>query len=524
MTSSDRVTELIREEADHYQPGDGLDGIARRLDVRRRRRRTRHRLGVGLAVVVAGVITAVIVVGGGRTPSQDVSVGGNGSAPAPVVALADPSLTPKGWSPVEFDDIQVSVPSSWSIEYPGMASCGEGSGGVASIGKGQDLPVGAGCPTGANVANVVSIAAAMSQRLERARHIVVNGIPTVQGITGGAGDPTMVERARGDEVEARGPDARQVLATLTHSPLSVVIDSATTSVPKDWRTINYAGLRFAVPASWKVADQAEWQCLSTTQADTVVLEPADSTGGESCTATPLNTAGTWTAKPGLVVASGPALPPSLADATCRTRAQLRICIDPPFSAVDDRPGVMTVQIARPGQAHPDRIEIGLAGTGQQAAQIFESIAATPNASGTAGPAATTGSPGQPSVTTTLELSSQTMRAGGTMHATIIIENRTGHALHTEGCGSIFQVTLTNAGDPGRPVWPLCLQRITIPAGHSTQTLDVHASFYLCGASGVPACTTRGLSALPPGNYEATTYESTHTVPVPAPKPVQVTQK
>jgi hypothetical protein len=60
----------------------------------------------------------------------------------------------------------------------------------------------------------------------------------------------------------------------------------------------------------------------------------------------------------------------------------------------------------------------------------------------------------------LELPSSAMAAGSAMKAHVIVDNRTGHALHALGCGSLFQVALVNSGYQPEPAWPLCLQRLT----------------------------------------------------------------
>jgi hypothetical protein len=126
------------------------------------------------------------------------------------------------------------------------------------------------------------------------------------------------------------------------------------------------------------------------------------------------------------------------------------------------------------------------------------------------------------LTSTLILPSEIIRVGATLHATIAIDNRTGHAIQVGGCGSPFQVLLTNGTHPGNPAWPLCLREFTIPTGHSSFKAVISARYNSCGAgSGTPRCPSKGLPALPQGRYQATTYESGHTIPVPAPRPVRV---
>jgi hypothetical protein len=55
------------------------------------------------------------------------------------------------------------------------------------------------------------------------------------------------------EVAGVGPLAKQVLNTLTRSPRSVVLASASSPVvPSSWQSVRFAGLRFSVPANWPV--------------------------------------------------------------------------------------------------------------------------------------------------------------------------------------------------------------------------------------------------------------------------------
>jgi hypothetical protein len=89
----------------------------------------------------------------------------------------------------------------------------------------------------------------------------------------------------------------------------------------------------------------------------------------------------------------------------------------------------------------------------------------------------------------------------------------------------FQVLLTNASHPGQPVFQTCVYASTIPMGRSSFKVEIRARYNTCtegpGTARSPRCTSQGAPPLPVGRYQATTYESSHAIPVPAPQAVQV---
>lgn len=297
-----------------------------------------------------------------------------GTADAPKMSTADrlaplanPALTPRGWSPVQAGTIQISVPASWFIENPGYA-CGGGVPGMVFGYEQPKLPAGEGCRY---PPNVVAITAAPRGPLHHARHVLRNGIKAELGRRG----DTRLLRALGMQVQANGPLADRVLGTLTHSPLSVVLHSAT-SVPRNWRHVTFGGLRLAVPARWTVRHSAWSSCVFNIEPDVLALRNTRAFTASSCPAVaPI--ARYLAAQPGMVVDAGPKIEPTPANAHCQRRAALRICIDPPPTGSGDTVGhelsLLTAQITAPGWTHPDQIEIGLTGTGLTPARIFDSI-------------------------------------------------------------------------------------------------------------------------------------------------------
>jgi hypothetical protein len=134
---------------------------------------------------------------------------------------------------------------------------------------------------------------------------------------------------------------------------------------------------------------------------------------------------------------------------------------------------------------------------------------------------TTTAPHQLSATLTLD--SDTVKTGGALAGAIAVENRTGHVLHASGCGGIFQVLLTSKTYHPGPIWPACLGPVNIPTGLSTYPMQVDARYNICGqGSGLTPCGTEGTASLPPGEYEATTFELGQVVPLPIPVAIRVT--
>jgi len=154
-----------------------------------------------------------------------------------------------------------------------------------------------------------------------------------------------------------------------------------------------------------------------------------------------------------------------------------------------------------------------------------SPAASPSAArGTAGPAAAHSSARPLSVRVVLP--ARTLPAGSRMTGRILVRNRTGHALHLKGCLSLFQVALASRTYHPKVAWPLCLQRLTIPAGLSSYRVQILATYLQCTKGppqgGVQSCPPRGMPALPPGVYHTQLFQSLPLAAPPAPVTVRVT--
>ena len=296
------------------------------------------------------------------------------TAPAGIAPLADTSLTPPGWSPLSLGSVQVSVPSTWFVEDPGY-TCGDGQQGMVFINQPPMLPNDNGCKLPANVVELSSLPAKLPSGYHQT---VINSVPAFTRSTGSGRTLTETVRALGTQVMAKGPLVRRVMATLTHSPLSVVLGSSVNSAPTGWRHVDFGGLSFSVPGLWAVQRVDWWGgCPFNIESGTLLLSTARYLSMPGCPLVP-GTAGYLAGRPGMVLFAGPKVPAAPADAKCLTRNRLRICIDPPPPSTGGfSPGhelnLLTAQVTVPHQAIFDQVEIGLTGSGALPLDVFDSI-------------------------------------------------------------------------------------------------------------------------------------------------------
>ena len=371
--------------------GDRLDQLARQasnvewlpaelMPTARRRQRTRLQIAGTAAVIVMAVGT---LIGIKTTSSPHPTLVGVGS-PSPrsgetdhLAALPDTRLTPAGWYPIAVGTVQISVPASWFVN---SAAC-TADGVVFTDGE----PIGG---TGSPVCtprNVVSIGPSTSADLPGGYRAVLNSIDVTisQAQTTGpatqlSGPESETVRALGYDITAQGPDFKLVLATLTHSPLSVVLDSQVSHPPTDWKSIQFGGLQFSVPPTWTTDRYTWWGgCPGNLQANTLQLSTAQTFSALGCPPPPQSVQ-YESGVAALVVGSGPQIQSVESGATCVERNALRICIDPfPTPSDGGAPGhgvsILTAQISVPGQTTLDQIEIGLNGDGTSALNISDSL-------------------------------------------------------------------------------------------------------------------------------------------------------
>jgi hypothetical protein len=232
-----------------------------------------------------------------------------------------------------------------------------------------------GCKMPANVVDLSSLPA----KLPTGYHeTVINSVPVFARSTGSGRTLTETVRALGAQVTAKGPLARRVMATLTRSPLSVVLGSSVNSAPTGWRHVDFGGLSFSVPRQWAVQRVDWWGgCPFNIESGTLLLSTARYLSMPFCPLVP-GTAGYLAGRPGMVLFAGPKVPAAPANAKCLTRNRLRICIDPPPPSTGGfSPGhelnLLTAQVTVPHQAVVDQVEIGLTGSGALPLDLFDSI-------------------------------------------------------------------------------------------------------------------------------------------------------
>jgi hypothetical protein len=124
------------------------------------------------------------------------------------------------------------------------------------------------------------------------------------------------------------------------------------------------------------------------------------------------------------------------------------------------------------------------------------------------------------------LPSQTVAAGSQLTGHVVVNNSSGHAIRTAGCGALFTVALASKSYHPIVATLSCLQFFTIPKGRSSYRVHVLGSYLGCSVGhprgGLQACLP-GLKAppLPPGRYRATLYFQVKPF-APAPPAIPVT--
>lgn len=117
------------------------------------------------------------------------------------------------------------------------------------------------------------------------------------------------------------------------------------------------------------------------------------------------------------------------------------------------------------------------------------------------------------------LPSQTMTAGSSMSARVVVGNNTGRAIRVTGCVTLFQVVLFSNTYHPTVSWLTCLQVFTIPVGQSSYSTTVRASYNQCSQGrprdGLRACLPNSQPPpLPPGKYRAVLFPAHNLVPIP----------
>ncbi len=338
-------------------PANLLAGVRHRVRRRVIKRRAEVAVLGAFAVLAAGVLPLTIQPGHQPTPPA--------TGLRSLLPLTDVAATPEGWVPIPEGDAQISVPKSWDL----YSCSGRVSGAVFASQGALSKSARHSEASCRHTPNLVTFSVSADQPSSHAPVIKVNGIG-VQQVAGPSGFTSYLAPALHVRLSVRGPVGDRVLSTLTRSPLSVVRAAGKpTAVPAGWRWHEFAGVRFAAPASWPLDDHGGAPCQYGVTSDTVIAT-RDRALVYNCPAEFL-VAGTFVPKLGVEILAGPANPGYYdKDVTgCLRRHGLSICTSPTASSG----AVLYLVVRRPGIAKATDVLIGLAGTGAIARTIYHSI-------------------------------------------------------------------------------------------------------------------------------------------------------
>lgn len=374
-------------------PGLGLGGVSRRREILREavamtdreqgrgQRRRGWRAAAIAATVAAAVIglvsTAIASPWSTAAASSTARVGRTGPA-AGAVPLTDVSGTPAGWSPVPYESAQLSVPQSWLVESPQQLTCGFPQvTGMIFVGLKPAIPKSFGCSVTASVAWILPAGKLPKGISHRKPTAVIHGIPVYRLATA-KGTVAYLVPELGVRVGARGKLAARIIATLTRSPLSVVLRRGTAaSVPAGWTWRQFGGFRFATPRTWSLQREDQWATCGTGLVPSELLL-MDATKPPLALPCPyrIPTAIADQGQPGLTVVTGKYAAKSVAEtyARCQSRRGVRICLSTITGQGGLSGGVLIFSVTRP--KHPATyFLLGLSGSGASARAVFDSIRA-----------------------------------------------------------------------------------------------------------------------------------------------------
>jgi hypothetical protein len=322
---------------------------------------------VAIGVAVAAVTAAMI----GLVGSAFAAPRARTAAPS-----AAESATPAGWSPVPYQQAQLSVPGSWLVEAPQQLQCGLGDyDGMIFTGVTPGFPEGWSCGVAANLAWILPAGKIPKGLAHRKPAAVVHGI-RVYRLTSAKGSTAYLVPELGVRIAARGRLAARVLATLTRSPLDVVLrPSSAARVPAGWTWRQFGGLAFATPRSWSLHSEDQWATCGTGLWPSALLL-VDATKPPMYLPCPLQlqNAGNDAAEPGLVAVTGKYAAESVGESygRCQSRRGVRICLSSVTGQGGLSAGVLIFSVTRPHRAATYFL-LGLSGSGASARAVFDSI-------------------------------------------------------------------------------------------------------------------------------------------------------
>jgi hypothetical protein len=343
----------------------------------RRIQRGRRAAAIGAMAVVAAVATAMTIGPASSTLAASRAAPAAASAPA-AAPLTAVSATPTGWSPVPYESAQLSVPGSWLVESPRQLSCGfPPIDGMIFVGITPGIPKGFGCAPTASLAWILPAGPLPKGIKNRKPTAVINGIP-VYRLPSAKGSTLYLVPELGVRVGARGRPASRVLATLTRSPLDVVLRRGpATKVAAGWTRRQFGGIRFATPRSWTLHRENEWATCGTGLVPSWLLL-IDATKPPLALPCPFQfpSATADQAQPGLTVVTGKYAAESVGESygSCQARHGVRICLSSVTGQGGLIAGVLIFSVTLP--KHPATFFLlGLSGSGASARAVFDSVSA-----------------------------------------------------------------------------------------------------------------------------------------------------
>ena len=309
-------------------------------------------------------------------------VASSGSPSKPVIHVPTPpvetSLTPKGWVPVDYGNLQISVPATW-IEVRTCSATG-----FISLDNGRP----SGCLTGPNASldSQFVIVDTWSGSPGTRNKVVINGITVYASAdsTAQAAGNALFIPSLDVEVSLFGALSSRVERTITRSPRAYVLGTGPAlGIPAGWKQVAYGGLSFEVPPHWPVRSvsfTASDVCLpSPTLGNPPSVAEFKGTAIFMCDQVPLGSFGVSAPGDGLSVEPGGPLDGSDSFGNCESVNGLSTCpITPgtgPSSA--NYSGYLLLKVAVPGASRPVAVEIGLGGNGTIARTILYSMRAAP---------------------------------------------------------------------------------------------------------------------------------------------------
>jgi hypothetical protein len=280
-----------------------------------------------------------------------------------------------GWVPVPYRRAQLSVPGLWLVESPQQFLCAPWSHGMIFAGIKPAIPKGAGCGLTASLAWIRPAGNIPPGIRHRKPSAVIHGIP-VYRLPAGPKSVLYLVPELGVRVGARGPLARRVLATLTRSPLSVVLRRGPARpVPASWIWHRFGGVRFATPRPWRLERENQWATCGTglVPRSLLLIDAIQPPAALPCPF-PIPTADAEQAQPGLTVVTGKYAATSVAEkfTHCRVRRGARICLSSITGQGGFASGVLIFSVSR--HRHPAAFFLlGLPGPGARARAILSSI-------------------------------------------------------------------------------------------------------------------------------------------------------